>query len=146
MSKTKSGKWIQTLLAIGTVGLFILIAGSLTIQLINSRAIKNNIRVAVKEYSGSAEDALIAYMLDESKSPQGRTHTAIWTLGQIRSNKALPCLQEFYQDDPKGNTCYGHHDSLLCQMEIYKAITKIEGIGLFSNKRLKTYDPGTIGN
>ncbi len=56
--------------------------------------------------AGTAEDALIACMMDENISPEGRTQEAIWTLGQIRSKKALPLLKELYRDDPKGKTCY----------------------------------------
>lgn len=99
-------------------------------------SIKANIKTAQELYPGNAEDALISLMLDENYSAMGRTHTAIWTLGQLKSKKALPTLYELYKDDPKGKTCYGKHDSLLCQYEIYKAIRSIEGRSLFSYKKL----------
>jgi hypothetical protein len=85
-------------------------------------SVKENISIAKKQYPGKAEDALIAYLLDTNNSPRDRTHVAVWTLGQIRSEKALPVLRELYKDDPEGKTCYGKHDSVLCQYEIYKAI------------------------
>ena len=98
--------------------------------------VKQNIRLAQQKYPGNAEDALISYMLDETISPEGRTHEAIWTLGQIRSQKALPHLKGLYRDDPEGKTCYGKHEEMLCQYEIHKAIATIEKGALFSYARL----------
>lgn len=86
--------------------------------------IKKNIEIAKAKYPGKAEDALIDYLLDTINSPQQRTTVAIWTLGQLKSKKALPYLKEFYHDDPHGYTC--KHDSALCQYGLYKAITAIE--------------------
>ena len=84
--------------------------------------INERISIAQQRYPGTAEDALIAYLLDTKNSPNDRSHIAIWTLGQIRSEKSLPVLRELYKNDPEGKTCYGKHDSVLCQYEIYKAI------------------------
>jgi hypothetical protein len=47
--------------------------------------------------------AAAAYLLDEHNTMENRTHLAIWTLGQIRSEKALPVLKNLYRDDPDGN-------------------------------------------
>jgi len=88
--------------------------------------IKKNITLAKSHYTGKAEDALIAYLLDTNNSPIDRSHKAIWTLGQIRSKKALPVLSEFYKNDPEGKTCKGHHNSVLCQYEIHKAMVSID--------------------
>jgi len=84
--------------------------------------VKENIALVKQKYPGSAEDALIAYLTDTSNSPENRTHIAIWTLGQIKSQKAIPILKELYRDDPEGKTCYGRHNHVLCQYEIYKAL------------------------
>jgi hypothetical protein len=88
--------------------------------------IQKRIDIAKKQYSGKAEDALIAYLSDTTHSPQDRTDVAIWTLGQIRSKKALPVLYRLYKYDPEGKTCKYHHDTVLCQYEIHKAIVSIE--------------------
>ena len=88
--------------------------------------VKEHINIAKKQYSGIAEDALIAFLLDKSNSTYDRSQVAIWTLGQIRSKKALPVLYELYENDPKGKTCKGKHGSVLCQYEIHKAIECIE--------------------
>jgi hypothetical protein len=88
--------------------------------------IKERISIVQHRYSGTAEDALIAYLSDTTNSPHDRTDIAIWTLGQIRSKKALPILNGIYKNDPQGKTCKYHHDTVLCQYEIHKAIVSIE--------------------
>jgi hypothetical protein len=114
----------------------ILASGLLLLYLGMGYGVKQNIRLAQQKYPGKAEDALISYMLDETISPEGRTHEAIWTLGQIQSQKALPYLKDLYMDDPEGQTCYGKHETLLCQYEIHKVIVAIEKGSLFSYARL----------
>jgi len=106
------------------------------LHLMIGASVKKNIEFAQEHYAGSVEESLLSLLLDESYSTGDRTHVAIWTLGQIRSHKALPVLKELYHDDPEGTTCYRHHDSLLCQYEIYKAISTIEHKPLFSHDRL----------
>lgn len=88
--------------------------------------IKENIRIAQLEHPGKADDALLEYLADTTKSPMDRTNIAIWTLGQIRSRKALPVLKSLYRNDPEGHICRGHHNSELCQYELHKAIVSIE--------------------
>lgn len=61
--------------------------------------VQNNINVVKERYPGKAEDALIAYLLDTTNSPVDRSHIAIWTLGQIHSEKAIPILNGFYKND-----------------------------------------------
>jgi hypothetical protein len=89
-------------------------------------AIKERIGTAKELYGGTAEEALIAYLSDTTHTTRDRTDVAIWTLGQIRSEKALPVLKKLYKDDPAGKTCKYHHDTELCQYEIHKAIVSIE--------------------
>jgi hypothetical protein len=84
--------------------------------------VKENIALAKSKYPGTAEDALIGFLYDSANSFHDRTHVAIWTLGQIKSKKAVPILKELCLDDPEGKTCYGRHDHVLCQYEIYKAL------------------------
>lgn len=106
---------------IGCLVLF-LIVGYVAIYVWGDMAIKKNIRIAQEKYPGKAEDTLIAYLLDTTNSPPNRSHIAIWTLGQIQSQKAMPILKSLYKNDPEGKTCKGKHDSVLCQYEIYKAL------------------------
>ena len=90
--------------------------------------IKEHISIAQQRYpnAATAEDALITYLEDTTNSPHDRGAIAIWTLGQIHSQKALPILKGLYKNDPKGRTCHGKHDSVLCQKEIHTAIETIE--------------------
>jgi hypothetical protein len=86
-------------------------------------SVKNNIKIAKQKYPvGKAEDALLAFLADSTNSPGDRSQLAIWTLGQIRSEKAIPVLKKLYKNDPEGKTCKGKHNIVLCQYEIYKAL------------------------
>ncbi len=85
-------------------------------------SVKENIRIAKEKHPGKAEDALIAYVLDPTIPTRDRSSIGIWTLGQIHSQKAIPVLTELYESFPKGETCKGRHDSVLCQYEISKAL------------------------
>lgn len=98
----------------------------LTLRILISHSVKENITIAKNHYPGSAEDALIAYLSDTANSTDDRTEIAIWTLGQTRSRKALLYLKALYNEDPEGRTCKGRHDSVLCQRELHKAIASIE--------------------
>lgn len=106
--------------------LFVFIAGFLGLFAWGEYAVRQNIRIAKEKYGGNAEDALIAYLLDETNSPIDRTHKAINTLGQIKSEKAIPILKQLYKNDPEGKTCKGRHNEVLCQYEIYKALHAAE--------------------
>jgi hypothetical protein len=100
------------------------------------RDVKKNIGIAQQKYSGKAEDALISFLQDESNSFHDRTHIAIWTLGMLKSGRALPVLRGYYTDDPKGITCHGKHDQMLCQYSLHKAIVQIESRGYYSTADL----------
>jgi len=126
----------RKLVIIGIVIICILAGGLFTLHILIGLSIKQNIKLVQQKYPGTAEEALISYMMDENISIEGRTHEAIWTLGQVRSEKALPYLKDLYKNDPKGKTCYGKHDQMLCQYEIHKAIVSIERRGLISYARL----------
>lgn len=89
-------------------------------------SIIQNISIAKEKYSGKAEDALIAFLVDTTNSPKQRTRVAVWTLGEIKSQKALPLLKIFYIDDPSGVTCIRRHDIVLCQHGLHTAINAIE--------------------
>jgi hypothetical protein len=98
--------------------------------------IKKHISIAQRLYpnSATAEDALIAYLKDTTNSPHDRGSVAIWTLGQIHSKKALPVIKGLYKNDPKGKTCHGKHDYMLCQKGIHTAIETIEHDSSFGFK------------
>ena len=123
-----------------SAGLFLMVlifSGLMGISAWICKDCKENIQKVQAIYSGSAEEALITFLEDPKNSTYDRTHLAIWTLGQIRSEKALPLLKNLYQNDPEGALCYGLHNSMLCQREIFKAIQAIENWSPFTHQRLK---------
>lgn len=121
---------------IGIILLVLILMGISSLYFWMESSVKENIEIAKQHYTGTAEGALIAFLLDEKAESNEKTHIAIWTLGQIKSEKALPVLKALYKDDPEGETCFGKHDSVICQYEIYKAIEVIEGKMLFSHAHL----------
>ena len=131
-------KRIFIIIGIGITTIFICIL--LAIHIWIGTSVKANINKAKQQYPGSSEGALIEFLLDENNTPNDRTHIAIWTLGQIRSEKALPILNRLYINNPKDETCYGKHESKLCQYKIHKAIVAIEKNWWFSQARLKKFD------
>jgi hypothetical protein len=104
----------------------LLLSGYIAIYFWIDSDVKKNITIAKEKYPGKAEDALIAYLLDTTNTPNDRSHIAIWTLGQIKSEKAILVLTTLYKNDPEGKTCKGNHSYVLCQYEIYKALNASE--------------------
>lgn len=114
----------------------LLVAGVLSMSIWIRSDVKKNISIAQQKYPGTAEEALISFLQDNSNSYNDRTHVAIWTLGMLKSEKALPVLKSYYKDDPKGLTCHEHHNQMLCQYGLYKAIVQIEGKWMYSTAGL----------
>ena len=132
--KARTKRW---LISAGSLLVVLLFSGMMGITAWTGKDCRENIEKAKSQYPGNAEEALIAYLQDVRNSNYNRTHLAVWTLGQIRSEKALPLLKSLYQDDPEGESCFGKHDSMLCQYEIHKAIRSIENWSPFAHPRLK---------
>ena len=75
---------------------------------------------ATQQYPGDRIEALMAYVDSENKSLRQRNR-AVWALGQIGDERALPTLEKSYTGQP----C--DHDSRLCQGELQKAIKLCKG-------------------
>jgi hypothetical protein len=101
------------------------------------RDVKKNISFALQIHPGTPEDGLIAYLQDSTISPNDRTRVSVWTLGQIKSQKALSVLKGLYKNDPEGKTCHGRHSEVICQYELHKAIMAIESDWYLLHQRLK---------
>jgi len=99
--------------------------------------VQNNIEIVERIYHAEGEEALLLFLEDENNSPIDRTHLAIWTLGKLRSKKALPVLKDYYCNDKEGLSCKGIHHNKLCQYELYKAIMTIENGSILSYANLK---------
>jgi hypothetical protein len=116
--------------------LAVMLTGILAMDIWIRHDVRENIAIARQKYPGNAEDALISFLQDNSNSYNDRTHVAVWTLGMLKSTKALPILKGYYKDDPKGLTCKGHHNQMLCQYGLHKAIVQIEGRWMYSTAGL----------
>lgn len=118
------GKWnrfdgLKRTALITGITLVVLVGGTFTtFRILIGKGIKENISIAKKEFPGKAEDALLAFLADSTKSPRERTEIAVWTLGQIRSEKALPVLNSLYKKS--------EYSSGFSRYEIHKAIVSIE--------------------
>jgi len=99
--------------------------------------VQNNIQIAEYKYKVNGEEALISFLEDKKNTTNDRTHLAIWTLGKIRSQKALPVLKKYYLNDPEGQSCKGLHREKLCQYELHKAIKAIENGAFLSYATLR---------
>ena len=75
---------------------------------------------ATQQYPGDRVEALITYVNSENHSLRQRNR-AVWALGQIGDEYALPTLEKSYT----GGHC--NHDTCLCQRELEKAIKLCEG-------------------
>jgi hypothetical protein len=116
----------RELLSSGIILLGIVVAGFIFLYILIDSDVKRNISTAQERYTGTAEDALLSYLADSTNSFRSRSEIAIWTLGQIKSRKALPVLEHLYKNDPDGKSCVGNHESMLCQRAIYKALQEIK--------------------
>ena len=79
--------------------------------------------IAQDKYGGDCVEALISYLKDESNSYKLR-NSAIWALGQIGDERALPALNSFYTGTiPKKEPI----DKTISQYELKKAINLASG-------------------
>ena len=75
---------------------------------------------ATQQCPGDRIEALISYVKNENHSLRQRNR-AVWALGQIGDERALPVLEKSYTGGP----C--DHDNCLCQRELEKAIKLCKG-------------------
>jgi len=134
--KPIKNKWIKRVLRITGIGLLVVCVSALALYIWIDFSVKANIVVAKQKYAGTADDDLIAYLLDENNSANSLTHLAIYNLGQIGSKKALPVLYKLYKYDPEGKTYRCKHNTVLCQYGLYRAIDCIEKDYIFLHKGL----------
>ncbi|MHC4191026.1 MAG: HEAT repeat domain-containing protein [Planctomycetota bacterium] len=83
-------------------------------------SVKSICAEATQEHAGDRIEALMAYVDSENHTLRERNH-AVWSLGQIGDERALPVLGRFYTGQP----C--NHDTSLCQRELGKAIKACKG-------------------
>lgn len=84
---------------------------------------KNQCQFAQHQYGGECVDALISQLEDESQNNHAR-NDAVWALGQLGDERALPVLQSFYTGVIPEREPY---DTVLSQYELKKAINLTSG-------------------
>jgi hypothetical protein len=75
---------------------------------------------ATHEHAGDRIEALMTYVNSEDHTLRERNR-AVWALGQIGDERAVPALERFYVGEP----C--NHDESLCQRELGRAIKLCKG-------------------
>jgi hypothetical protein len=75
------------------------------------------------QYGGDCVDALITQLNDEHQGFRNRNH-AIWVLGQMGDDRALPVLEKYYTGDIPDREPL---DETISQYELKKAINLVKG-------------------
>ena len=78
---------------------------------------------AQKEYGGTCTESLISLLKDDDRGYKSR-NSAIWALGQLGDNNALPTLQSFYTGNIPDREPL---DKTISQYELKKAIDLTNG-------------------
>ena len=87
---------------------------------IRDASIQEITQASQQVHGGDPIDALAATATSEAFTLRDRNR-AIWALGELRDELALPCLHELHVQEE----C--DHERLVCQREVRKAIRKING-------------------
>jgi len=88
--------------------------------------VKERCQLAQEKYSGDCVHALTQYLEDEDNPFRGR-NSAIWALGQLGDERALPALERLYTGNipPRESLSQG-----ISQYELKKAIKLISGFNI----------------
>jgi hypothetical protein len=112
---------LKKVLVYGIVSCFVLI---LIVFVMTCWSIRSSVKSisteATQEYAGDRIEALMTYVNSENHSLRERNR-AVWALGQIGDERALPVLERFNTGQP----C--NHDTSLCQRELGKAVKLCKG-------------------
>lgn len=110
----------QRLAALALVAVAVAATGLLLFRNARQSAIQEVAAVAQTRFEGDRVEALIR-LAGSPDVPLDRRNRAIWTLGELRDERALPLLESLHVQEE----C--DHDRLVCQREVRKAIRKIHG-------------------
>ncbi len=105
---------------------FLILAGTSVLFFMSTCAwigfsVRERCQTAREQYGGTCSSALMEYLRDEAGHSLQERNDAVWALGQLGDRDALPLLKHYYT----GEEC--QHDKYLCQYELQKAISLIEG-------------------
>jgi len=105
-------KWIAWIV---TITFAIAAAGLIFVSLAIGGGINAYSQRAQSKFPGDRSEALMAVVDCPDCSLQDRNH-AVWALGQLAEQRALPVLQKYYT----GMKC--DHERFICQSELKKAM------------------------
>jgi hypothetical protein len=77
-------------------------------------------RSAVAQFSGRDSSQALIDLVNCENCAMEQRNRAVWTLGQIREQRALAALHQHFYDGP----C--DHSKFICQHELRKALKRIE--------------------
>ncbi len=105
-------KWTVRISAILIITLFALISAA---EVMIGMGVRRFSQIAQEHYPGDRVKALVAMADSESCELSDRNH-AVWALGQLADQRALPVLEKYYT----GEKC--DHLNKICQYELRKAL------------------------
>lgn len=86
--------------------------------------VKERCQTAQSQYGGECVDALMEQLADTST--EYNKNDAIWALGQLGDEKALPLLEKYIADQTTSSTEYGIWNKGISQYELRKATKLIK--------------------
>lgn len=104
--------------ALAVLALVLLVAGTAWAMI--EWGIHSAQKSAVAQFPGRDASQALIDLVNCEKCAMEQRNRAVWTLGQIREQRALPVLHSHFYDGP----C--NHSKSLCQHELRKALKRIE--------------------
>lgn len=124
MKKNYNKKEIKSLIfyLISILALFVMFIFLVSVNLIGY-SVKEKCYLAQEKYNGDCVEALLDYLKDENNNFSER-NSAIWALGQLGDERALPILKSYYIGY-SGERC--NRSQTLSQLELKRAIGYMQG-------------------
>lgn len=114
---------IQKLLFLGVIGVSIVVLFFVITCTWIGYDVKDKCQDAKHQYGGKCTDALVSLLNDDTRGFRDR-NDAIWALGQLGDENALPVLQSYYTGDIPDREPL---DIVISQYELKKAINLTSG-------------------
>ncbi|MGI5826695.1 MAG: HEAT repeat domain-containing protein [Patescibacteria group bacterium] len=113
----------QKLFYLGAIGVSIFLLFFIISTTWIGYGVKSQCQEAQRDYSRDCVESLISLLEDENRSFRER-NSAIWALGQLGDNRALPVLEKYYTGNIPDREPL---DGTISQYELKKAINLASG-------------------